>query len=160
MTYINAELGSKITAYGKEAGREAKAGKAVAKDIAAACPNYESLERPDQSSFKNEISAYLTMSLSASDQKILATKPSELASDAERVRRDNVGGTIRSQLSRLLKLAFPKERGHGAKRSIVQFLIDNDKAVIARCEKTDRGEWTDVVKMHYDTAKANLAAIK
>ena len=160
MTYINNELGNKLTQYGKEAGKEAKAGKAVARELHDACPNYESLEKPDQGSFKNEITAYLIMALSAADQKILATKPSDLASDAERVRRDNLGGTIRSQVSRLLKLAFPKDRGHAVKRTIVQFLIDANKAIIARCEKTDRGEWNDSVKQAYDHAKASLAGIK
>ena len=160
MTYINNELGNKLTAYAKEANKEAKAGKAVARELHDACPNYESLEKPDQGSFRNEIAAYLIAALSSADQKLLASKPSDLASDSDRVRRENVGGTIRSQVSRLLKLAFPKDRGHAAKRTIKQFLIDLEKSIIARCEKTDRGEWDDVVKAHYDSAKLNLASIK
>ena len=160
MTYINAEFGTKLTNYGKEAGKEAKAGKAVARDLHDACPNYESLEKPDQGSFRNEIAAYLIAALSSADQKLLASKPSDLASDSERVRRDNLGGTIRSQVSRLLKLAFPKDRGHAAKRTIEQYLIDTFKAIVQRCEKTDRGQWNDSVKQSYDHAKAALAAIK
>ena len=160
MTYINNELGTKLINYGKEANKEAKAGKSVARDIAAACPKYESLEKPDQASFKNEIATYLTLALSVTDQKILATKPSDLETDAERVRRDNLGGTIRSQVSRLLKLAFPKDRGHAAKRTLVQYLIDVNKAIIARCEKADRAEWHTGVKECYEAAKAGLAAIK
>ena len=160
MQYINSEVGSLITSYGKEAGKEAKAGKAVAKKLHDACPKYESLEKPDQESFKNEVKAYLILALPNAQQTILATKPSDLASDSERVLRENLGGTLRSQLSRLLKLAFPKERGHAVKRTIDQFLIDTHKAVIKRCEATDRGEWSAGVKVSYDLAKQALAAIK
>lgn len=160
MQYINNEIGALITGYGKEANKEAKAGKAVAGKIRDACPKYESLEKPDQESLKSEVRVYLTLALPVAHQTILATKPSELASDSERVLRENLGGTIRSQLSRLLKLAFPKERGHSAKRTIEQYLIDTHKAVIKRCEATDRGDWSEGVRVSYELAKQGLAAIK
>lgn len=160
MTYINNELGAKLTAYGKEAGKEAKAGKAVAKDLAKACPNYDSLEKPDQASFRSEIQVYLVAALALADQKILATKPSELDDDSQRVRRENLSGTVRSQISRLLKLAFPKDRGHAAKRTLIQYIIDTNKAIVSRCEKADRGEWHAGVKEAYEHAKAALAGIK
>jgi hypothetical protein len=78
----------------------------------------------------------------------------------QQVKRTNLAGGIRAQVSRLLSLAFPKERGHGAKRTIEQYLVDTYKAIIKRCEATDRGDWTPNVKLSYDNAKATLAGIK
>mgnify|MGYP006284644285 CR=1 FL=1 len=159
MTYLNNEVGAELVAFGKADNQNAKAGKAMGAKLAKACPNYETLEKPDQSGFRSEIAAYLIQALSVADQKILATKPSDLKPE-QQVKRTNLAGGIRAQVSRLLSLAFPKERGHGAKRTIEQYLVDTYKAIIKRCEATDRGDWTPNVKLSYDNAKATLAGIK
>lgn len=159
MTYLNNEIGSQLITFAKGDNQNAKAGKAMGAKLAKACPKYESLEKPDQSSFRAEIAAYLTQALSVADQKVLAQKPSDL-DPSDQVKRTNLAGNIRAQVSRLLRLAFPKDRGHGAKRSIEAYIVDTLKAIIKRCEATDRGEWSDNVRMTYDNTKATLAGIK
>jgi hypothetical protein len=159
MQYINNELATQITSFGKSDKQNARAGQAVAKKIHDACPQYEGMEAPDQAAVRSEISVALIQSYTLSEQKIMATKPADLSPE-DQVKRTNLNGAVRAQVSRLIRLAFPKDRGHATKRSIEQYLIDTHKAVIKRCEATDRGEWTDGVKLSYTLAKQALAGIK
>lgn len=159
MQYINSTLATEITAFGKSDKQTARAGKAVGYKIAQACPHYETMEKPDQASVRSEISSALIQSYSLAEQKIIASKPSDLNPD-QQVQRTNLTGAIRAQVSRLLRLAFPKDRGHGAKRSIEQYLLDQFKAVIKRCEATDRGDWSDNVRMSYAGVKEIISKIK
>ena len=160
MTFITSELGNKITSVSKSDNQQQGKMRAIAREIAERVPNYESMEKPDQGSVHSEIDCYIILGYSANDQKILASKPKDLKNDAEQIRRTNLSGSVRSFRSKLLRMAFPKDRGHGVKRNLQQYLIDTLKAVIKRCEAADRGEWGTGVKETYDHAKQALAAIK
>lgn len=153
------DIGNEITAFGKTDNQAQLKGKALGRKIAERCPNYESLEAPDQASVKAELTAYLTLSYPAAEQRLLALKPKDLK-DAEQVRRTNLSGTIRSTVSKLLRFAFPKDRGHAVKRSIEQYLIDTFKQIQKRCEATNRGEWSDNVKVAYEGTKEIMSKIK
>ena len=153
------DISTEITAFGKTDNQAQLKGKALGRKIAERCPNYESLEAPDQSSVKAELSAYLTLSYSSADQRILASKPKDLK-DNEQVRRTNLSGSIRSTVSKLLRFAFPKDRGHAVKRTIEQYLIDTFKQIQKRCEATNRGEWSDNVKTAYEGTKEIMSKIK
>jgi len=159
MQYINNELAIQITSFGKSDKQNARAGQAVAKKIHDACPQYEGMEAPDQAAVRSEISVALIQSYTLSEQKIMATKPADLSPE-DQVKRTNLNGAVRAQVSRLIRLAFPKERGHGAKRGIEQYILDTMKAVMKRCESTDRGEWTDNVRLTYAGVKEIVSKIK
>ena len=159
MTYITNALCSKITSVSNSDNQQQGKMRIIGREIAERVPNYEAMEKPDQGSVHSEIDCYIVLGYSANDQKILASKPKDL-DDADQVRRTNLSGSVRSFRSKLLRLAFPKDRGHGVKRNLSQYLIDTPKAVIKRCEAADRGEWGTGVKETYDHAKQALAAIK